>query len=42
VSSGKATLVELQTVLGGEDMLDLLEILDVDTHNQRIADAPKD
>lgn len=36
VSSGKATLIELQTVYGLEDLYKLLEISGVDAHNQRV------
>lgn len=36
ISSGKATLVELDTVLGQEDLYDLLEVISVDAHNRRI------
>lgn len=36
VSSGKATLHELQTVYGLADAYDLLEVLVVDAHNQRV------
>lgn len=35
ISSGKATLVELDTVLGLQDVYDLLEIVAVDEHNRR-------
>jgi hypothetical protein len=42
VSAGKATLVELQTILGTEDAQDLLEILLVDNENaERVAKAKK-
>lgn len=37
ISSGKATLAELDTILGAEDLYDLLEIIAVDAHNQRMA-----
>ena len=37
ISSGKATLAELQSVYGLEDMYDLIEVLMVDAHNRRIA-----
>jgi hypothetical protein len=37
VSRGKATLYELQTVYGQEDLHDLLEIITVDSHNERVA-----
>ena len=36
VSSRLATLVELQTVLGLEDVYNLLEVLAVDAHNRRL------
>jgi hypothetical protein len=41
VSAKLATLLELQTVYGAEDMYLLLEILTVDQHNQAIANAPR-
>lgn len=42
ISSGKATLVELKTVLGLEDVYDLLEIISVDAHNRRIMNPPQE
>ncbi len=42
VSSGKATLHELDSVYGLEDLWDLLEIISIDAHNQRILSKPKD
>lgn len=42
ISSGKATLVELDTVLGSEDVYDLLEIITVDAYNSQIANKPDD
>lgn len=42
VSSGKATLHELDTVYGVEDLWDMLEIISIEAHNQRILSAPKD
>ena len=42
VSSRLATLVELSTVLGGEDLYDLLEVLSVDAHNERVMSEVKD
>lgn len=42
VSSKQAKLYELQTVYGGKDLYDLLEIVNIDNHNQRIASAGKD
>jgi hypothetical protein len=36
ISAGRASLVELDTVLGVEDMYDLLEIISVDMYNQYI------
>jgi len=35
VTAGLATYVELGTVLGGEDLQDLLEIAAVNAHNSR-------
>jgi hypothetical protein len=37
VSSRLATLTELDTVLGIEDLYDLLEVLSVDTYNKNLA-----
>lgn len=37
VSSGLATLADLSTVLGTEDLCDLVEIARVDWHNRRVA-----
>jgi hypothetical protein len=34
-----ATLHELDTVYGVEDLYDMLEVLEVDAHNKRIAQA---
>jgi len=34
ISSGKATLHELQTIYGIKDLYDLLEVLAVDSHNE--------
>ena len=42
VCSGKASLHELDTVYGLEDLWDLLEIISVESHNQRILNTPKD
>lgn len=42
ISSGNATLVELQTVLGTEDVYDLLEIISVDAHNRRVLNPPQE
>lgn len=39
VSSGKASLIELQTVYGVEDAYTLLEVISVDVHNEREARA---
>lgn len=36
VSSGKATLHELETVYSEADLYDLLEVIMIDAHNQRI------
>lgn len=41
VSSGKASLVELQTVLGVKDAYDLLEIIQVDAHNLKVLNKSK-
>lgn len=38
VSTGKASLTELSTSLGLEDLHDVLEIARVDAHNARILD----
>jgi hypothetical protein len=35
VSSGKATLLQLQTEYGTKDLYDLLEIIAIDLHNRR-------
>lgn len=37
VSAGRATLAELATVYGLEDAYDLLEIVQVDAYNDRVA-----
>jgi hypothetical protein len=37
VSSGRATLHELQTVYGQQDLHDLLETIIVDSYNERVA-----
>lgn len=42
VSSRLATLTDLGSVLGSEDLHMLLEIVVVDSHNQRVANAVKD
>lgn len=42
VSRRLATLHELDTVYGTQDMHDLMEIVAVDNHNQRILNKPKD
>ncbi|EAQ4379505.1 transcription elongation factor GreA [Salmonella enterica subsp. enterica serovar Javiana] len=36
ISSGKASKVELDSVLGVQDLWDLLEIIHVDAHNERV------
>lgn len=36
ISAGKATLAELSTVLSLEDLVDLVEIIMVDAHNERV------
>lgn len=42
VSRGLATLHELDTVYGTEDLYDLVEILAIDTHNTNLLNKPKD
>ena len=37
ISTGKATLYELQTVYGVEDAFDWLEIAQIDSYNERLA-----
>ena len=36
ITSKHATLHELNTVYGMEDLYDLLEIISIDAHNQRV------
>lgn len=36
ISSGKATLAELSTILSVEDIHDILEVLAIDAHNARV------
>ena len=36
ISSGKASLAEMSTVLGLEDVYDILEVITVDTHNREL------
>ena len=36
ISSGKATLHEMDTVYGAEDVYDILEVVLVDAHNQNL------
>lgn len=38
-SMGKASWAELSTILGLEDLHDLLEIVRVDRHNAKVMDA---
>lgn len=42
VSSGHATLHELDTVYGVEDLWMLLEVITVDGHNQSVINAVED
>ena len=42
VSSGHASLTELSTTLGLEDLHDLMEIIAIDSHNDRVINARKD
>lgn len=37
VSAGRATLSELSTSLGAEDLYDLVEIVMIDAHNAKVA-----
>jgi hypothetical protein len=37
ISARMATMAEIETVLGMEDIYDLLEIMAVDAHNKRLA-----
>jgi hypothetical protein len=39
ISAGHARMVELQTVLGTQDLYDLLEIIQIDSHNQALMRA---
>lgn len=41
ISSGKATLHELDTVYSVEDVYDMIEVLRVDAHNRNILDAQR-
>lgn len=41
VSKGLATLHELDTVYGTQDVYDMLEIISVDNHNLRILNKAK-
>lgn len=41
MSAGKASKVELDTVLGVQDLWDLLEIIRVDAHNARVMQEGK-
>jgi hypothetical protein len=41
VSRRLATLHELQTVYGAEDLYDLLEVIAVDAHNERVLSKPR-
>ena len=42
MSSRLATLHELQTIYGAEDLYELLEVVAVDRHNQAVANTPRD
>lgn len=37
ISSRMATIVELTTVMGAEDVYDILEVLTIDGYNRRLA-----
>lgn len=39
ISAGKATLAELDEVLGVEDLYDIIEVMRVDAHNRRLVRA---
>ncbi|MDE1007003.1 MAG: transcription elongation factor GreA [Paraburkholderia fungorum] len=41
VSRRLATLHELQTVYGAEDLYNLLEVIAVDSHNERVLSKPR-
>lgn len=40
VGEGMATLHELETVYGSQDLADMIEILSVNAHNQRLLQPP--
>jgi hypothetical protein len=42
ISSRLATLHELDTVYGVEDLYDLIEVLAIDAHNQSLANKKED
>ena len=42
MSSGRASLSELSTIYGVEDVYDILEVLSVDAHNDSVMNAAKD
>lgn len=42
ISSRLATMAEIETVLGMEDIYDLLEIITVDAHNKQIANKSEE
>jgi hypothetical protein len=42
ISRRLATLLELQTVYGLKDLYDMVEIIVVDSHNERVAARPDD
>jgi 4-diphosphocytidyl-2C-methyl-D-erythritol kinase len=42
VSRGLASLHELDTVYGTADLYDMIEIIAVDAHNQRLANKQRD
>jgi hypothetical protein len=41
ISRGKATLLELQTYYGAEDLYNMLEVIAVDAHNERVLSKPR-
>lgn len=42
ISHGFASMAELDTCYGTEDLFDMLEIISVDSHNQHILNTPKE
>lgn len=42
ISTGKATLADLSTVLGLEDLHDIIEVIAIDSYNARILAARRE